>query len=350
MKKIVVSAVVLILIMCLTGCAYTESNFEINKDGSGKITTTIRVEKTKYDYMIETLSDIGSKADVKFFKDKNPQLVVIDEIEYYQIVEKHTFKSLEALEELLKDLYDNVYVSETGVRFVINEKPQIPYEDMEKIYREVEIDLKDSVKTGISFTMPKKIINYSEGGKLSQDGKTVTFTFDIETLSEPVDVMVSTAKEDEKPDINVTHKKTYRNAKTVTVSDASGIKSAQYKEKDGEYVPFNLSHTFAKNGTYAVTAKDYYGNTRTRTFTLKDESKPKVKGATDGRTYTSSRKLSFSDNCGISSVTLYKGSQKTRLSQKEISSGLKLTSSADYKIFIKDINGNSRIVKFTINK
>ncbi|MBQ4649786.1 MAG: hypothetical protein IJB73_03685 [Firmicutes bacterium] len=347
MKKFLCLLLTLTLILGLGGCMYAQEGIIINEDGSGAIASTVLFEKEAYDAINAKLVEQGySKVDA--FEGQMPEVVVIDGIEYYCTDTVETFSSLEELEAVLAASYEDVYVSETGVRAVMRQEMDMTYEEIQAAYDELGVDLKSVMTGSILITMPDTIIKCSEGGEISEDGLTATFTFDFEQMCQTQDIMVSTAEETVKPSMTVTHKKTYKNAKTVTVKDESGIKEAKYKKKGGEYVPFDISTTFTKNGTYTVTAKDYYGNKRTRTFTIDDETKPKVKGVSNKKTYTTARELSFSDNCGVSSVTIYQDGIKTRIPKDKIAEGYMVVLPADYKIYIKDINGNSRTVKFTI--
>jgi len=347
MKRLLVLLLTFILIIGLSGCMVATEDIAINKDGSGHITSNLLFERESYELIRQTAVEQGYQM-VDFFEGQKPEITEIDGIEYYYTTETEEFDTLDELEELLEEAYDNVYVSENGVRYAVQNEMEMSYAETQAIYGELGVDLKEAVTGIIRITMPEPIIKYSKGGEISEDGLSVTFLYDFEQLCQPQDIMVSTAKETVKPSMSVTHKKTYKNAKTVTVSDASGIKEAKYKKKGGEYTAFALSHTFTKNGTYTVTAKDYYGNKRTRTFTLKDETKPVVKGVKNKKTYTEPVELYFSDNCGVSSVTVYMDGVKSRVAKELISEGLLLVSAADYKVYVKDINGNSRTVRFTI--
>ena len=347
MKKSLIPVLIIVLIMGLSGCMYNVTEMTINEDGSGQLTQVVLFEKNAYEVMMESFVEQGySVPDV--FEGQVPEITVIDDVEYYMGGESKAFSNLEDLEKLLSKTFDDVFVSETGIRFIAKADGDLSSDEIKQAYSDLGVDINSAYRSIIKLNVPQKIQKYSKGGEISDDGLSVAFTFDFDQMCQTQDVMVSTAKETTKPSISVTHKKTYKNAKTVTVSDASGIKEAKYKKKGGSYTPFNHTMTFVKNGTYTVTAKDYYGNSRTRTFTVKDETKPKVKGVSNNKTYDSERFLTFSDNCGISSVTLYTDGVKLRLPEAMVKDGIPVTEAADYKVFIKDINGNTRTVKFTI--
>lgn len=73
---------------------------------------------------------------------------------------------------------------------------------------------------------------------------------------------------------------------------------AAYQKGSAAAVSFDLTQTLKKNGTYTVTAKDYYGNEAVKTFTIKDTKKPAVSGVKNGKTYIGAKVVKFKDNCG----------------------------------------------------
>ena len=188
--------------------------------------------------------------------------------------------------------------------------------------------------------MPSKIEAVSSKGTIGADGKTATFTMHTADFVNPVEFMVSTAKEETAPTISgVTNKKVYNKPITIKVNDASGIAEAAYRKGSAAAVSFDLTQTLKKNGTYTVTAKDYYGNEAVKTFTIKDTKKPTVSGVKNGKTYIGAKVVKFKDNCGIAKATL---------NGKKISSGKKISKKGSYKLVVTDINGLKTIVSFKI--
>ena len=92
----------------------------------------------------------------------------------------------------------------------------------------------------------------------------------------------------------------------------------------------------------------YYGNKTTKTFTIKDTTKPTVSGVTSGKTYSSEREITFKDNCGVKTAKLYCNGKRVSLSDDEIANGFYLGDTGSYKITVTDVNGNSRTVTFKI--
>jgi len=347
MKKGIVLILVLMMVMfCFTGCMYGEEHITLNADGTGTMASRIEIEKAVYD---ELMTGLGmSMEDMGM---EGASVETVDGIECYVFTETAEFDSLEALAETLEEGgYTGVYVSQTGIRYVFDSGTS--EEDVAEM-EAMGFDLGDSMAVKIAVTMPDEIVMTT--GTLSEDKMTAEFHIEGNALYELHDIVVSTAAETKKPTINgYTAKKTYNSARTVTVKDASGIKKVQYKYKKpgadayGKYQTMDLTATFAKNGTYMVRAYDCYGNKTTKSFTIKDTKKPVIEGVENKKTYTTERVLTFSDNCGISSVKLTVNGESFKLNSTQIADGVRLSDEGDYKVVAKDVNGNSRTVTFTV--
>ncbi len=346
MKKILVVLLSAVLIIGLAGCMQVEEVITISDDGSGEISSTIMIKKEFYDSLSGLFGQADSGEDI--FKGQIPETVSVDGVEYYKAVKSEKFNELDQLKSYLESEYKDVYISAAGVRYVMDAEPDISYEEAETVYAEMGISLKDAVTATIKVKMPEKILKVSKTGTISEDGYTATFILKTKDLFKTVDIMISTAKETVKPTINVTNKKTYTSAKTVTAKDSSGIKTAKYKKKNGKYYNFTISKTFTKNGTYTVTAEDYYGNKTVKSFTIKDTVKPKISGVTNKKTYTSKRTLKFTDNCEVKTVKLYINGDRIRLTDDDITNGVAVDETGSYKVVVTDVNGNSRTVNFKI--
>ena len=95
-----------------------------------------------------------------------------------------------------------------------------------------------------------------------------------------------------------------------------------------------------KNGYYTIRVKDAEGNYIMRTIRIKniDKSAPIVTGVTNGKTYTSSVKISFADTNSCSAY----------LNKKKIASGTTVKEKGSYILVVKDKLGNSKTIRFTI--
>ncbi len=340
MKKLFAVVLSLVLILAMTGCMQGEDRIVVNEDGSGESYSRIMLEKSVFDQISEasgmSLEDIGIE-DVK--------IETVDGVQYYVTEETVKFSSFDELKAGLEaGSYSGVYAGERGLRYVFD--AGVSKEDLEQI-EAMGFDLGDSMKASVTITMPKEIL--ATTGTLSEDKKTAVFEFKGNDFYKVQDVMVSTAEETVKPVLSgVTSKKTYNSAKTVTAKDASGIKTAKYKKNDGKYYSFDIKKTFNKNGKYTVYATDYYGNKSTKTFTIKDTTKPTVSGVTSGKTYTSQREITFKDNCGVKTAKLYINGERIKLDAEDIANGFYVEESGSYKITVTDVNGNNRTVTFKI--
>ena len=349
MKRIIALAMVIAMILlCFTGCMYSENHITINEDGTGTLKSRVEIEKSAYDQVLKTMGVMEGDMNLGAM-----HVETIDGVEYYVEEETMAFESFGALAELLENEgYTGVYVSAEGIRYVFrSESGKEQLDEMEAL----GVDAKSAVSAKIIITMPQDIVKTT--GTLLEDGKSAEFVFDGESAYKIQDIMVSTAKEAEQPSISgVKSKKTYENARTVTVADASGIAKVEYKYKKpdakayGKYQEMGLTETFAKNGTYTVRVYDGYGNKATRTFTIKDTAKPTISGAKHKGEYTSARTLKFSDNCKVAGVKLTINGESFKLNASQIHNGVTLSDEGDYKVVVTDVNGNTRTRTFSIGK
>lgn len=340
MKKLFAVILSLVLILAMTGCMQGEDRIVINEDGSGESYSKIMMDKSVSDQLTESfgmsLEDMGLE---------DARVETVDGVEYYVTEATVGFGNFaELISGLEESGYSGIYAGDGGLRYVFD--AGVSKEDLEQM-EAMGFDLGDSVKAGVSITMPKEIL--ATTGTLSEDKKTATFIFEGNDFYTVQDVMASIEKETVKPVLSgITNKKTYSGAKTVTAKDASGIKTAKYKKNDGKYYSFDINKTFTQNGKYTVYATDYYGNKTTKTFTIKDTTKPTVSGVTSGKTYSSEREITFKDNCGVKTAKLYCNGKRVSLSDDEIANGFYLADTGSYKITVTDVNGNSRTVTFKI--
>ena len=338
MKKLWMLVLTLALIFTMAGCMRSEDTLVLNADGSGSSTTLLEVKKSAYD---EIVKEMGIGQETNLFGDETPTVVTKDGEEYYQIKKETTFASLEELKKALAESYQNVIVTEDSIRFCLGATmTQAEYEEAKAVYSQKNMDLDAMLTATLHIQMPSKIEAVSSKGTIGADGKTATFTMHTADFVNPVEFMVSTAKEETAPTISgVTNKKVYNKPITIKVNDASGIAEAAYRKGSAAAVSFDLTQTLKKNGTYTVTAKDYYGNEAVKTFTIKDTKKPTVSGVKNGKTYIGAKVVKFKDNCGIAKATL---------NGKKISSGKKISKKGSYKLVVTDINGLKTIVSFKI--
>ncbi|MCI8608527.1 MAG: hypothetical protein HFE73_02690 [Firmicutes bacterium] len=343
MKKILAFMLTVVMILvCFTGCMYGEDRIEIKEDGTTQTSSKIVLEKAVCDEILDT---VGMTLEDMGWGDAKVQTV--DGVESYVIEAGGSFSSFSEVKEGLKASgYTGVYVSKNGLRFVLD--TGIDPETIEAL-ESLGMDLGNGLRAKAIITMPEEILMTT--GTLSDDKKTAEFTLDGKDFYQPQEFMVSTAQETKKPTVDgVINKKTYNAAKEVTVNDASGIKTAQYKKgAKGKKYSFKLAKTFNVNGTYTIYATDYYGNKTTKSFTIKDTKKPTISGVTNKKSYSSTRTLKFKDNCGVKSVKLYRNGKKQTVTSEDILLGeLEVKKVGSYKVVVTDVNGLSKTVTFKI--
>ena len=339
MKKILALVLMLALVFTLGGCMYTTDELVINADGSGTSQTFVEVQKKAYDTLVK---EMGGSGNVDLFNGKTPTVVTKDGEEYYQLKDETKFTSLKELKAgLAESGYTDIVVSANSVRFCVDAGlTQADYDEAAEAYASLGVDMNSMVNCVMRIKMPKKIEAVSKNGTISADGYTAEFTLGMKDLIGYVEFMVSTAKEETAPSISgVTAKKVYNKAISFKVSDPSGIETATYQKNNGTAVAFACTQKVKKNGTYTVTAKDYYGNEAVKTFKIKDTKKPTVIGVKNGKTYTGAKVLKFKDNCGVAKATL---------NGKKIVSGKKISKKGSYKLVVTDVNGLKTTVTFKI--
>lgn len=336
MKKILAVILSLALALSLSGCMYMGSTVVLNADGTGTIDALIEAEKEPYDLF---LKNFGADSDI--FGEDKPEVITKDGKEYYQFHQSVDFASLKDLKEALAEEYENVMVSENGIRICMPASmTQADYDEAEAYYKALGADMSQLMKYVMTVKMPAKITAVSSIGTISEDGYTATFELELKDFVKKQEMMVSTAKEENAPTISgVKNGSTYNKAVTFTANDLSGIKSGVYRQNNGKETSFDITKKLTKNGKYTVKVSDYYDNEKSVTFTIKDTKKPVVTGVKNKKTYIGAKTIKFKDNCGISKATL---------NGKKITSGKKVSKKASYKLVVTDVNGLKTTVSFKI--
>lgn len=351
-RKVAAILCMITLLFCLSGCMQMDGIYEIKDDGSGSAVSVIRYEKEFIDdfatSMGATVNDILGTEDAK--------LVTVNDIQYYEVREEANFENYAELKRILEESgYEDVYVSEQGVRFIFTTGTS--EDELEAVGVGSE-DIADALSVYLKITMPD-VINMTTG-TLSEDGKSAELRIEGGNYCARYDMVVSMDEETTKPAIKgATNKKTYNSARTISASDASGIEYVEYKfkkagnKKYSSYTAFEGSQTFTNNGTYVVRAYDLYGNKATKTFTIKDTKKPKIEisgSVINGKTYSKeSCFVDVSDNCEVKSVKYYVNGKCVKKSLSDVlESGIEVTKVGTHKIIVTDVNGNSRTTTFKV--
>ncbi|MCH5251941.1 MAG: fibronectin type III domain-containing protein [Lachnospiraceae bacterium] len=185
--KTKVIAIMLIVVMALTGCMNMNVDFVINSDGSGSYIMLIRFEKEAWvDYLEKAYASNGetlTEKDVKEIESSmlgdNFQLVTIDGKEYYQQSETVKIKKGELQKKIAGD-DKNSYVTTDTVYLVINYKDELKELRASKDYQELlkEFSL-DSVEFIVTMQLPKPIVN-TNGTIDKENPNKATFTLALD--------------------------------------------------------------------------------------------------------------------------------------------------------------------------
>ena len=140
------------------------------------------------------------------------------------------------MEELKKalagKLSENVIVTEDSIRFCLGATmTQAEYEEAKGGLQPKEYGSGCYADRDAAYPDAEQDRAVSSKGTIGADGKTATFTMHAADFVNPVEFMVSTAKEETAPTISgVTNKKVYNKPITIKVNDASGIAEAAYRK------------------------------------------------------------------------------------------------------------------------
>lgn len=167
--KVKVLAIMLVMIMALTGCMNVNQEIVINSDGSAKITGVVSVDKQMYvDAMVKVMKkngvpaskeDIAKELDTAMAKDGS-KIVVVDGREYYQ----------QTLEEVVKKgNLQKTFAEGTAASYVTTDTFYVEMavdkmtSDEVEAFKEVEAmlgdDSFDSIKTVLTVQFPKAVVS-----------------------------------------------------------------------------------------------------------------------------------------------------------------------------------------------
>lgn len=195
--------------------------------------------------------------------------------------------------------------------------------------------LLSSVNGKLIVHMPSEIINTN--GTLSADKKTATFVF---SFADGDITLYAYAKKSNSNSsgINIdVADDGYTTKNSININTSDNIRSITV---NGDEVDADKKVTVKKDGVYNITVVTESGEESFRI--TRDAKKPKVKGVSNGKTYTKTVKIKFSDaTSGIKSATL---------NGKAIKSGKKVKSSGKYTLVVTDNAGNKKTVEFEIKK
>lgn len=339
------------MMMILSGCRmYAE--YTLNTDGT--VTSTGKIAYTKAE--LEALDpDAKSKATLQTLEDGK---------EYYVVNQESETQSLEKVKE-----EDGILITEDMCLYEVGggDSANNGATSMD----EMDIYLQLSVNLGSPIV--------ETNGKLSEDGKTVTFNTDTNQNDTIWYAYTQKAKEMIDADKTAPKMKGFKNGRyykkvpaSIEFTDDTYV--AEVKLNGYEVVPATLTtydekgnatkatQWYKKNGNDAVkqgknvfTVKDLNGNEATFTFYL-DSKKPLVKGVKAKKTYKKKVTVYIKDACKLSKVTI--NGKKQKMTNKQLVKKGKYKGYYKYtvkkvgsnKIVATDKAGNKQTIQFKIVK
>jgi len=350
---------VLALMLCLmTGCVGSDYGIIMNEDGSGTFKMSYMIEKSVYNYLL-SMQEQDKKGEDSFkeFKDAGFEegTQFVNDVSYETFSKSVSFTSVEELTKLLtnESYLSEKFVGEAGKKEEMDsfgeknfQGVSIDKNSFQVVYHQTaeNLDLSNGGDTGMVFLMSitySKEINYTNG-KLSDDKKTASWQIDLDKFKGDKLLVASTIgsdafkKDTVKPVVKgVKNGAFYKKSVELNVKDNIGFQTLKLNKKTIDY-----QYTVEKDGKYTLVAKDFAGNTVTRSFTI-DTKAPTVKGVANYATYKKAKKITFSDKNGIKSATL---------NGKKVKSGVTVKKSGKYVLKVTDKAGNKKTVRFSIKK
>lgn len=178
-------AMLLIMLLALTGCVNVDYNIKVNKDGSGEITYIYGVQKSALDAMQISPDSIMDEMKKEVTESKY-------EVESYETDEEVGFKATKHIENVtenlsLQEAFGEKYITDTDENRLKIEKTG----NKIKYSQNATIDLRnleDMSYMGIgmkySITLPTKIDKDQTNGTVSEDGKTITWNLKIGEINQ----------------------------------------------------------------------------------------------------------------------------------------------------------------------
>ena len=363
MKKLLMLLLAIVCVLGLSACTY-EATYTIHEDGSVDIEAMpwYSIDDMKQILALEMqwMTSAGQEIDaesqakidainniqtidemVEFIKASDDSGTLMDEI---VIKEINGVSYIGDPNEKEKDTYPAEYVAETQDQgFVITPDTfEFSTEGMLNTYSElmggsgITGEDADAISAMLSSTnflltieMPDEIA--FTNGELSKDKKSVFFNINLSTKNQKYYAYTKSSKgiiDLGLEDGAVTKKK------SIKVSTPDKLTSLTVNGEKVSGKKIDLS----QDGEYTVTAKTKNAE-KTITF-IKDSTKPVVTGVKNGKTYTGSVTIKFSDELS--------GIKSAKLGKKKVKSGVKVSKAGTYTLKVTDKAGNKTTVKFTI--
>lgn len=351
-KELCLLLAVMLLATMLIGCS-SISTAVINEDASGSYEEALTLPKTMWDMLF---SESGTENTLtSYLKTAYPSATVKieDADDAGTAVKKLTmnmdFKNTAEFQQLMSSMdmtsvkFSNKYFSRSGIYMPLEDTEDASMLDQlgtlfpgsEEIMGSLTDSLTDSdIRMTITFPYPVTDTN----GKTQADGKTVVW--DYKELEDTERIYATFGTQDAKsvPSYSgAANGKNYNTGVTLTVNSKNLLDEVTVNDKTTQSDYLFLS----ADGFYNITATDVNGGAKSIKFRI-DTVKPTIKGAANGRTYKTTRTITFSDKGS--------GIQKATLNGKGIKSGTKITKKGSYTLSVTDKAGNVKTIKFKISK
>lgn len=324
MKKKITILLLGLCVSMLAGCGIKE---EISIDKSNKISGKVSMYLT--DEEVQML--VGESGDTSEFGSET----TINGVHYYVTEEKLDAADVENLElsctefvasasdvTEMADVDDVVDPSELGMEG----DPEEIANQIAEMYQFIDI----------SITFPYKVI--STNGKISKDGKTVTFEA-LGKNKNDKELFAYTAKSDKLISLSDILNDKYTAKKSINVTSAYKVKSVTVNGKKQTSKKISLK----KDGEYTIKVVT---DKEEKTFKIyKDSKKPEISGVNNKASYDKAVTLKVSDkDSGIASLTV----NGKEIKASKYKNGYKVSKAGSYCVTVTDKAGNTKTVSFTI--
>ena len=373
-KKITMIMMSLFLIVCLTGCVGNEMSMSVEKDGTCSYTMTYLYSKA----LIQAFNGMDEAIADNFPAEFARQTVTRGNTEYQAFTRTFSFQSTEDLKRFMTDdayylsklregasapdkyeadnwtaTFSNAVVTPGAIEATVRSNSLASTMDemdltalidqneasMYQYHSLYEYLLAQGFLINIQVSLPYDI---TESNGTAQ-GKTVTwdltnFPADGRLIAHTAYYDQTIATDNTAPVITgVEEGKTYGKKALALAYDNVSLQDFYL---DG-FNSNSASIVVSKSGSHTVIAKDSHGNTTTVNFVL-DATKPKIRGAKNGKVYKKAVTLRFSDKNGIRSVKI----NGKKANKKKVT----IRKAGKYKVVVTDKYQNVSRIRFTIRK
>lgn len=341
MKKFLFTMLMLVMVLCMTGCNYEET---ITVDAKGNM----KIEMVQYlsaeeismfaAFASEGQQTVLSEQEIyEIFGQQIVDVKMVNGVKNYGIGDENTNQAISA--EMINASADEFVISENEFVYTVVDELAAMTNSNDYVNAEnagFSEELVEEILANTTFTfivnLPKEII--LTNGKLSNGGKTVEFTVDASTEL-GTRFYAYTADSDRFALLTGVNGE-YTNKSKVGIWSPESLKSVKVNgvKKNGKQL------SLAKDGTYNIEVVTAHGTSNMKV--VKDTAKPVVKGIKSGSTYKKGVAIKCSDkSSGIAAIALDGVSVKN---------GTKVKKTGKHTLIVMDKAGNKTTVNFKVKK